>query len=589
MHARGVDATCAACRHRQPATATHTSCWSRSISSAACAGSTGRRRRARSTSVDDLTDAGKPRGVAPRGACARGARCRGAGARAAALPQFSGSRIWQLRMQLRAPPPAEGSRSAREACRRRGRQRARERRSMACVKVAGHAADAVYVGRADAQRQPGAARRGGRARRDTGVRPARDAGAAGRAPSSRRAKDATTSHAARDAIAQDADVARRRSGADARQHPNARAASRAECRRPAPASRRRARACDDPRRRRASSSRCSRSEAPATVLRFVAPRRVGLLQRPHVPPRRPELRDPGRQPGRERIHRRRRVHARRGRPHGRTCAAPSASRPRGRDTGDAQIFIDLVDNPRLDHDYTVFAQVLNGHRRRRSDSRRRCHRDVSRSVRRPEGRQRAKALLCDVFGTRTAQSFDPNRLTRRLLARAARRGGRPIARSHAVAIPREPASTIQPTCFGTARLIPTRPLTILDRSVEPTRGQSCARDYERQGVRVAADRIVLTASTSEALLDHFQAARADAGDEVLVPRPSYPLFEHLARLDLVSARSVRPRNTTAPGRSTSRASSGRITRGRARASRRQPEQPDRVVRRAATSSIDRLR
>jgi peptidyl-prolyl cis-trans isomerase B (cyclophilin B) len=33
---------------------------------------------------------------------------------------------------------------------------------------------------------------------------------------------------------------------------------------------------------------------------------------------------------------------------------------RGRDTGDAQIFVDLVDNPRLDHDYTVFAHVLNG-------------------------------------------------------------------------------------------------------------------------------------------------------------------------------------------------------------------------------------
>jgi cyclophilin family peptidyl-prolyl cis-trans isomerase len=33
---------------------------------------------------------------------------------------------------------------------------------------------------------------------------------------------------------------------------------------------------------------------------------------------------------------------------------------RGRDTGDAQIFIDLVDNPRLDHQYTVFAHVLNG-------------------------------------------------------------------------------------------------------------------------------------------------------------------------------------------------------------------------------------
>jgi cyclophilin family peptidyl-prolyl cis-trans isomerase len=33
---------------------------------------------------------------------------------------------------------------------------------------------------------------------------------------------------------------------------------------------------------------------------------------------------------------------------------------RGHDTGDAQIFIDTVDNPRLDHEYTVFGQVLNG-------------------------------------------------------------------------------------------------------------------------------------------------------------------------------------------------------------------------------------
>lgn len=33
---------------------------------------------------------------------------------------------------------------------------------------------------------------------------------------------------------------------------------------------------------------------------------------------------------------------------------------RGRDTGDAQIFIDLVDLPRLNHDYTVFARVVSG-------------------------------------------------------------------------------------------------------------------------------------------------------------------------------------------------------------------------------------
>ncbi len=33
---------------------------------------------------------------------------------------------------------------------------------------------------------------------------------------------------------------------------------------------------------------------------------------------------------------------------------------RGRDTGDAQIFINLIDNVRLDHDYTVFADVVRG-------------------------------------------------------------------------------------------------------------------------------------------------------------------------------------------------------------------------------------
>jgi len=33
---------------------------------------------------------------------------------------------------------------------------------------------------------------------------------------------------------------------------------------------------------------------------------------------------------------------------------------RGRDTGDAQIFVNLVDNPRLDHDYTVCAEIIDG-------------------------------------------------------------------------------------------------------------------------------------------------------------------------------------------------------------------------------------
>jgi cyclophilin family peptidyl-prolyl cis-trans isomerase len=33
---------------------------------------------------------------------------------------------------------------------------------------------------------------------------------------------------------------------------------------------------------------------------------------------------------------------------------------RGRDTGDAQIYVNLVDSPRLDHDYTIFAEVTRG-------------------------------------------------------------------------------------------------------------------------------------------------------------------------------------------------------------------------------------
>ena len=46
------------------------------------------------------------------------------------------------------------------------------------------------------------------------------------------------------------------------------------------------------------------------------------------------------------------------------------------------------------------------------------------------------------------------------------------------------------------------------------------------------ERILLTASTSEAYGFLFKLL-CDPGDEVLVPQPSYPLFEHLARLEHV--------------------------------------------------------
>jgi alanine-synthesizing transaminase len=58
-----------------------------------------------------------------------------------------------------------------------------------------------------------------------------------------------------------------------------------------------------------------------------------------------------------------------------------------------------------------------------------------------------------------------------------------------------------------------------------------ARDCERNGIKVAPDRIVLTSSTSEAYSVLFKLLCAPAGDGVMIPVPSYPLFEHLTGLD----------------------------------------------------------
>lgn len=60
-----------------------------------------------------------------------------------------------------------------------------------------------------------------------------------------------------------------------------------------------------------------------------------------------------------------------------------------------------------------------------------------------------------------------------------------------------------------------------------------AADFRRKGIVIAADRVVLTASTSEAYALLFKLL-CDTGDCVLVPRPSYPLFEHLTRLESVT-------------------------------------------------------
>jgi alanine-synthesizing transaminase len=64
--------------------------------------------------------------------------------------------------------------------------------------------------------------------------------------------------------------------------------------------------------------------------------------------------------------------------------------------------------------------------------------------------------------------------------------------------------------------------------------EAVASDLSAHGPHVDPSRVILTASTSEAYAFVFKLL-ADSGDDVLVPAPSYPLFEHIARLESVRA------------------------------------------------------
>jgi alanine-synthesizing transaminase len=72
----------------------------------------------------------------------------------------------------------------------------------------------------------------------------------------------------------------------------------------------------------------------------------------------------------------------------------------------------------------------------------------------------------------------------------------------------------------------------------PEARAAVAADYARAGVLVDPDRLVLTASSSESYGFLFKLC-CNPGESVLVPEPSYPLFEYLARLEGVEARGYR--------------------------------------------------
>lgn len=78
------------------------------------------------------------------------------------------------------------------------------------------------------------------------------------------------------------------------------------------------------------------------------------------------------------------------------------------------------------------------------------------------------------------------------------------------------------------------------RGTEAARRAVAAYHRARGTDACEPDRILLTSGTSEAYAHLFRLL-CDPGDEVLVPRPSYPLFEPLARLESVGLSSYRLR------------------------------------------------
>jgi alanine-synthesizing transaminase len=97
---------------------------------------------------------------------------------------------------------------------------------------------------------------------------------------------------------------------------------------------------------------------------------------------------------------------------------------------------------------------------------------------------------------------------------------------------RYPEDLLEPLADSRALIYDPQPLGL------PAAREAVSADFARRGVAVPPDRIALTASTSEAYAWLFKLF-CDAGDSVLVPQPSYPLFEHLTVLESIEARPYR--------------------------------------------------
>ena len=136
-----------------------------------------------------------------------------------------------------------------------------------------------------------------------------------------------------------------------------------------------------------------------------------------------------------------------------------------------------------------------------------------------------------VFSDRTSWMLAPNRLTEALEAR--RRAGLPIL-DLTGSNPTRAGIAYPAAEIGEALAAPDPHLYDPDPRGEPAAREAVSAWYAGRGLRVGPDRLFLTPGTSESYAWLFKLL-CDPGDAVLVPRPSYPLFEFLAGLESVAA------------------------------------------------------
>jgi len=135
-----------------------------------------------------------------------------------------------------------------------------------------------------------------------------------------------------------------------------------------------------------------------------------------------------------------------------------------------------------------------------------------------------------MFSKRTQYESEPNALSRALAAR--RSAGLPVvdltqSNPTRTKLPYERARLLR--ALSDARSLVYEPASF---GLESAR-EAVAALQRAAGFELPPSQVLLTSSTSEAYAFLFKLL-CDPGDEVLIPRPSYPLFEHLAALEQVT-------------------------------------------------------